>query len=218
METGTRIEEERKATAEVKEQLGLTERKCNATSGELEESRALLDAAVRGQRQVEQELIDTREQTVTLQTANQLLANGKRKLGSDIHQVQADLDALIANAKNSEEKAKKAMVDAGRLADELRSEQAHSMTQERAVKTTEKHLTELACKAEEASEHAAVTARQMPAKLEAKIKEVSTLHQLESFIQKPAFVRILHRLNSSSTEHASWLPTIRNRFPRVKGG
>lgn len=48
-------------TNEVKEQLGLTDRKCNAMAGELEESKALLDAAVRGQRQVEQELIDTRE-------------------------------------------------------------------------------------------------------------------------------------------------------------
>ena len=41
---------------EVKEALGLTDRKCNAMGGELEESKALLDAAVRGQRQVEQEL------------------------------------------------------------------------------------------------------------------------------------------------------------------
>ena len=36
---------------------------------------------------------------------------------------QADIDNLMSNAKNSEEKAKKAMVDAGRLSDELRSEQ-----------------------------------------------------------------------------------------------
>merc|ERR1711936_988896 len=34
------------------------ERKANAMAGELEESKALLDAAIRGQRQVEQELID----------------------------------------------------------------------------------------------------------------------------------------------------------------
>ena len=35
--------------------------------GELEESKALLDAAVRGQRQVEQELSDTREQGSDMQ-------------------------------------------------------------------------------------------------------------------------------------------------------
>ena len=35
--------------------------------GELEESKALLEAAVRGQRQVEQELSDTREQNSDMQ-------------------------------------------------------------------------------------------------------------------------------------------------------
>ncbi len=159
-------------TTEVKEQLGLTDRRCNAMAGELEESRALLDAAIRGQRQVEQELIDTREQVVGLQTTNGSLTNAKRKLESDIHQMNADMDNLLSNAKNSEEKAKKAMVDAVRLADELRSEQHHSQSQERAVRTTEKSLTELAMKAEEASEQAAITARQMPAKLETRVREV----------------------------------------------
>merc|ERR1712032_1102035 len=55
--------EERKIKNEVLEQLGLTERKSNAMGGELEESKALLDAAIRGQRQVEQELNRTIQQT-----------------------------------------------------------------------------------------------------------------------------------------------------------
>merc|ERR1712176_1338459 len=40
--------------------------------------------------------------------------------------MQAEIDDLLHQAKNSEEKAKKAMVDAARLADELRSEQDHT--------------------------------------------------------------------------------------------
>ena len=52
---------------EVKEALGLTDRKGNAMTGECEESKALLEAAVRGQRQVEQELSDTREQMSDMQ-------------------------------------------------------------------------------------------------------------------------------------------------------
>merc|ERR1711981_660420 len=47
------IEEERKIKNEVLEAYGLTERKVNAMSGELEESKALLEAAIRGQRQME---------------------------------------------------------------------------------------------------------------------------------------------------------------------
>ena len=83
------IEEERKIKNEVMEQYGLTERKANAMGGELEESKALLDAAIRGQRQVEQELIDTREQVVDINSFNSGLANDKRRLENDIHQMQA---------------------------------------------------------------------------------------------------------------------------------
>merc|ERR1712004_683955 len=107
------------------------------------ESKALLDAAIRGQRQVEQELIDTREQVTDVSASNNSLGNAKRKLENDIHQMQADLDNMLASCKNSEEKAKKAMVDAGRLADELRSEQDHAAAQEKAARTTEVSLAEM---------------------------------------------------------------------------
>merc|ERR1711936_801297 len=132
----------------------------NAMNGELEESKALLEAAIRGQRQVEQELIDTREQVTDVSGGNNALGNAKRKLENDIHQMQADLDNMLASCKNSEEKAKKAMVDAGRLADELRSEQEH------AARTTEVSLAEMQNKAEQASFAIARGAAQIPAKLE----------------------------------------------------
>merc|ERR1712117_927972 len=166
------IEEERKIKTEVLEQLGLTERKCNAMAGELEESKALLDAAIRGQRQVEQELIDTREQVSDICANNTSLANAKRKLENDIHQMQADLDNMLASCKNSEEKAKKAMVDAGRLVDELRSEQDHAAAQEKSARTTEVSLMEMQKKAEEASFAMARGAAQIPAKLEARTHEI----------------------------------------------
>merc|ERR1711923_310334 len=166
------IEEERKIKNEVLEQLGLTDRKANAMAGELEESKALLEAAIRGQRQVEQELVDTREQVSDITSSNASLANAKRKLENDIHQMQADLDNMLASCKNSEEKAKKAMVDAGRLADELRSEQDHAAAQENAARTTEVSLGEMKKKAEEASFAMARGAAQIPAKLEARAHEI----------------------------------------------
>jgi myosin heavy chain 6/7 len=166
------IEEERKISNEVKEQLGLTERKANAMGGELEESKALLEAAIRGQRQVETELVDTRDQLTDMNGSNTSLTNTKRKLENDIHQMQADLDNLLAASKNGEEKAKKAMVDAGRLADELRAEQDHTQAQEKAIRTTEVTMNELQKKAEEASIHAARAAALTPAKLESKAHEI----------------------------------------------
>ncbi len=56
---------------------------------------------------------------------------------------QSDLDELLNEAKNSEEKAKKAMVDAARLADELRAEQDHAQTQEKLRKALETQIKEL---------------------------------------------------------------------------
>merc|ERR1712241_147528 len=167
------------------EQFGLTERKCNAMAGELEESKALLDAAIRGQRQVEQELIDSREQVSDIVGSNTGLANAKRKLENDIHQMQADLDNMLASCKNSEEKAKKAMVDAGRLADELRSEQDHASAQEKAARSTEVSLSEMQRKAEDASIAMARGAAQLPAKLESRVHDIelalnNTIHQTDN--------------------------------------
>merc|ERR1711876_102149 len=136
------------------------------------ESKALLDAAIRGQRQVEQELIDSREQVSDIVGSNTGLANAKRKLENDIHQMQADLDNMLASCKNSEEKAKKAMVDAGRLADELRSEQDHATAQEKAARSTEVSLSEMQRKAEDASIAMARGAAQLPAKLEARARDI----------------------------------------------
>ena len=65
--------------------------------------------------------------------ANSSLANQKRKMEGDIHQMQADLDNMLAQSKSAEEKAKKAMVDAGRLADELRAEQDHTNAQDKVL-------------------------------------------------------------------------------------
>merc|ERR1712226_337061 len=42
---------------------------------------------------------------------------------------KAEVDAMLQAAKNAEEKSKKAMVDAARLADELRAEQDHACAQ-----------------------------------------------------------------------------------------
>ena len=51
-ELATQVEEEERARAEVREALGLSERRANALHGELEESRTLLEQADRGRRQV----------------------------------------------------------------------------------------------------------------------------------------------------------------------
>merc|ERR1712227_444791 len=96
-----------------------------ALSGEVEESKALLDGANRAIRQLQNDIADSRSAVNNMQTINARDMTSKRQLGSSIHTLQAEVDGMLVAAKNGEEKAKKAMVDAARLADELRAEQEH---------------------------------------------------------------------------------------------
>merc|ERR1719414_2669051 len=105
------------------------QRRANALQGEVEESRSLVDAADRGKKQAEMELADARAAVGDLTTINSRAAADKRSLESSVHSMHAEIDDLLHQTKNSEEKAKKAMVDAARLADELRAEQEHASSQ-----------------------------------------------------------------------------------------
>ena len=71
-----------------------------------------------------------------------------------------------------EEKAKKAMVDAARLADELRAEQDHTNTQSKSKRALETQLSELEQKFADANENAIRGGRAAMAKLETRIREL----------------------------------------------
>merc|ERR1711997_734617 len=93
-------------------------------------------------------------------------------LDSAIHTMHAELDDMLHQAKNSEEKGKKAMIDAARLADELRAEQEHANAQEKAKRTLETQMIELEQRLNEANDMAAKFGRNAMAKLENRIREL----------------------------------------------
>merc|ERR1712072_1407035 len=127
-ETIQSYEDEARARAQIAEQVGISERKAAALSGEVEESKALLDGASRAQNQLQVDIADARAAVNNMQTINGRDMTAKRQLESSIHTLQAEVDGMLIAAKNAEEKSKKAMVDAARLADELRAEQEHVST------------------------------------------------------------------------------------------
>ena len=86
--------------------------------------------------------------------------------------MHAEIDDMLHQAKNSEEKAKKAMVDAARLADELRAEQEHSTAQEKTKRSLESQVMELEQRLVEANDSAAKGGRNAMAKLESRIREL----------------------------------------------
>ncbi|XP_041979134.1 myosin heavy chain, muscle isoform X9 [Aricia agestis] len=168
----TALEEEQRARDDAREQLGISERRANALQNELEESRTLLEQADRARRQAEQELGDAHEQLNELSAQSASLSAAKRKLETELQTLHSDLDELLNEAKNSEEKAKKAMVDAARLADELRAEQEHAQTQEKLRKALEQQIKELQVRLDEAEANALKGGKKAIQKLEQRVREL----------------------------------------------
>ena len=168
------FEDEARAKQQVMEQVGIAERKANALAGEVEESRALLDTADRAKRQLDAELADTRNSVNEMTTINSRAMADKRAVESAIHTLHAEIDDALTQAKNSEEKAKRAMIDAARLSDELRAEQEHASSEERAKRAFEGQLVELEARLADAEANAAKLGRAAMSKLESRIRELET--------------------------------------------
>merc|ERR1712033_107622 len=171
-ETIQLFEDEARAKAQITEQVGISERKAAALSGEVEESKALLDGAQRAQRQIQADIADARAAVNNLQAINGRDMTSKRQLESSIHTMQAEVDGMLVAAKNAEDKAKKAMVDAARLADELRAEQDHATGLASSKDSMTTQLGELEGRLADAENAALKSGKAAMAKMEMKIKEL----------------------------------------------
>merc|ERR1712201_6222 len=171
-ETIQLFEDEARAKAQITEQVGISERKAASLSGEVEESKALLDGAERAQRQLQGDIADARSAVNNMQTINGRDMTAKRQLESSIHTMQAEVDGMLVAAKNAEEKSKKAMVDAARLADELRAEQDHVTSMGSSKSSLSNQLGELEGRLADAESAAMKGGKAAMAKLEGKIREL----------------------------------------------
>merc|ERR1712105_59642 len=107
-----------------------------------------------------------------MQVINGRDMTAKRGLEGSIHTIQAEVDAMLGAAKNAEEKSKKAMVDAARLADELRAEQDHAAAQASAKQSLANELAQLEGRLSDAEAAAARGGKAAMAKLESKIRDL----------------------------------------------
>merc|ERR1719427_2436799 len=150
------------------------ERKAAAMQNALEEGRALLETADRQRRSAEQELADTNENLADLGNVNQSIAAAKRKLETEFNQLGGDLNEMTNEAKLSEDKAARAMVDAARLADELRCEQDLAMNLEKDKKLLEAQCKDAGARADEAEVNALKGGRKAMIKMETRIRELES--------------------------------------------
>merc|ERR1712115_557818 len=169
-----KVDEESAAKSAAADAKVTADRRAAAVANGLEEARALLETADRQRRAAEQELADTNETLADLTNVNQSITASKRKLEGELGQLNADLDEMTNEARLSEDKAPRAMVDAARLADELRCEQELAMNLEKDKKILEAQCKDAATRADEAEVNALKGGRKAMIKMETRIRELES--------------------------------------------
>ena len=173
-EVQVRFEDENRAKAAAQDNLITAERRCNANQNALEESRTLLEQSDRNRRMIESELADTNE-TLSDQTCqNQAICGAKSKFEQEMNSLSHDLDEMVGEAQMSEEKAQRAMVDAARLADELRAEQDIAMMLERDKKLLEAQTKDAQNRLDESEQNALKGGKKAIAKMDTRIRELES--------------------------------------------
>ncbi|NXV64262.1 MYH1B protein, partial [Molothrus ater] len=157
---------------DLKEQVAMVERRANLLQAEIEELRAALEQTERSRKLAEQELLDASERVQLLHTQNTSLINTKKKLETDIAQIQSEMEDTIQEARNAEEKAKKAITDAAMMAEELKKEQDTSAHLERMKKNLDQTVKDLQHRLEEAEQLALKGGKKQIQKLEARVREL----------------------------------------------
>ncbi|KAL0154264.1 hypothetical protein M9458_050377 [Cirrhinus mrigala] len=157
---------------DMKEQVAMVERRNNLMQAEIEELRVALEQTERGRKVAEQELVDASERVGLLHSQNTSPINTKKKLEADLVQVQGDVDDAVQEARNAEEKAKKAITDAAMMAEELKKEQDTSAHLERMKKNLEVTVKDLQHRLDEAESLAMKGGKKQLQKLESRVREL----------------------------------------------
>merc|ERR1711963_234159 len=173
-EAQAKLEDQQRSKEIAHDELINAERKANSNQNALEEARTLLEQADRARRMVEQELQDTNESPSDQTCTNQSIQGAKMKLESEIQTLQADCDEMAGEAALSEEKAQRAMIDAARLADELRSEQELAQSLEREKRLLEAQAKDMQARVDEAQTNALKGGKKAMTRMDTRIRELES--------------------------------------------
>ncbi|KAL1251799.1 hypothetical protein QQF64_019595 [Cirrhinus molitorella] len=168
------LDEAVRGQEDMKEQVAMVERRNNLMQAEIEELRVALEQTERGRKVAEQELVDASERVGLLHSQNTSLINTKKKLEADLVQVQGEVDDAVQEARNAEEKAKKAITDAAMMAEELKKEQDTSAHLERMKKNLEVTVKDLQHRLDEAESLAMKGGKKQLQKLESRVRELES--------------------------------------------
>jgi chromosome segregation ATPase len=173
-ETQARLEDVQRSKEVAHDNFIAADRRAHANQNALEEARTLLEQADRARRLVEQELADTNETLGDQTCTNQAIQAGKMKLDNEMQTLAADLDEMAHEGGLSNEKAQKAMIDAARLADELRGEQELAQALDRERKLLEAQVKDLQARLDDAEQNALKGGKKAMSKMDTRIRELES--------------------------------------------
>merc|ERR1712060_825508 len=166
-EAQAKLEDQQRAKEVAHDELINAERKANSNQNALEQ-------ADRSRRMVEQELADSNESLSDSTCTNQSIQGAKMKLESEMATLQADCDEMAGEASLSEEKAQRAMIDAARLADELRAEQDLAQCLEREKKLLEAQVKDMQARVDDAQTNALKGGKKAMTRMDTRIRELES--------------------------------------------
>ncbi|XP_047426829.1 myosin heavy chain, fast skeletal muscle-like [Mugil cephalus] len=166
------LDDSGRAQDDMKEQVAMMDRRTALMQAEIEELREVVEQTERSRKTAEQELVDASERAGLLHSQNTSLLNTKKKLEADVTQLQTEIDESVQEARNADERAKKAITDAAMMVEELRKEQDTSAHLERMKKNLEVTVKDLQHRLDEAENLAMKGGKKQLQKLEVRVREL----------------------------------------------
>merc|ERR1712134_230809 len=168
----SKLDEAERRAEELVEQMAVVDRRSNLLTGEIEEPRNGVEQAERSRKLAETELNEANDRANMLHGQNTGLINQKRKLETELTQAQSEIEEVVSESRNAEDKAKKAITDSAMMAEELKKEQDLSSHLERMKKNMEQSVKDLQIRLDEAEQVALKGGRKQVQKLEARLREL----------------------------------------------
>ncbi|XP_010005722.1 PREDICTED: myosin-7-like, partial [Chaetura pelagica] len=162
--------ESEKEMANMKEEFEKTKEELEADS--LADAEERCDQLIKTKIQLEAKIKEVTERAEDEEEINAELTAKKRKLEDECSELKKDIDDLVQEARNAEEKAKKAITDAAMMAEELKKEQDTSAHLERMKKNLDVTVKDLQHRLDEAEQLALKGGKKQIQKLEARVREL----------------------------------------------
>ena len=145
-----RAEEEARVGEVAREALAVVERKVEALTEELEDSRVVASQETRTRRGLEAEVGELGEQVVVLKTGQDTQAAAKRRLEEEMVALQGELEEVAGGRRVAEERWREEVAQVARLREESRGGREAALKEDATRRSVEAQTREAVLRAEEA--------------------------------------------------------------------